>query len=274
MKTRTVFFCALLLSLTGIISVRADEDLDPAGSANAPTYKESGYSAMMRIGSELYKTLDAKHQPKVHIQPISLDTDVTPFVKAVEYPDEDKPLRIVFVSVGFIDLLNNVAHAKAIDKIQKGYFEKYVLSLGQETGEKSLKELPNLSDKRFWTEEVMNEQLSNFNQMVGMVVGMKLSHHYLGHYQKYHSQLADTGGKATSIFGLLTPNEWEQTLYAGARNALDAGYGVEGVKSLYEAIDKMPARPAWTSYFLPEKVKVSKVKKELERIESDFFKGK
>ena len=48
---------------------------------------------------------------------------------------------------------------------------------------------------------------------------------------------------------------------------------MEGIKSLYDAIEKMPKRPAWTAYFLPANVKVDKVKKSLETIEKKFFAG-
>ena len=243
------------------------------GSPDGLTYK-TGYSAIRRLGLDLFKSMKPKYKPFVHIEPVSVETDVMPFIKLEEYPDEPKPLRMVFISVGFVDLVNNVAHAKAIDKKQKGYFQKYVLSLALETGEKELKELPNLSDKQFWTEDMMNEQLSNFNQIVGVAVGVKLAQFYLGQYQKYDESLKDQNGKPVPINNLLTPQEWELCNKAGVRNALDAGYGIEGVKALYDCIDKMPKRPVWTSYFLPDNIKVSKLLRDMEKIQRDFFAGK
>jgi hypothetical protein len=247
------------------------------GSPDGLTYKTGGAS-MVKLGIDLHKALDPKFQPMVHVKPINIETDVTPFVRLEELtsPDFPAPMATVFISAGFIDLVNNVAHAKAIDKVQKGYFEKYVLSLAQESGEKELKELPNLNDKRFWTFDMMNEQLSNFNQIVGEVVGIKLAHYYLGHYKKYASQLADPQGKVVPINTLLTPDEWDQALKYGVRNALVCGCTTDGIKALYDCIDKMPKRPAWTLYFLPapEKVKVSKIKKDLTRFENDFFANK
>jgi len=46
---------------------------------------------------------------------------VTPFIRMEEIPNPDlgKSMATVFISVGFIDLVNNVAHAKAIDKIER-----------------------------------------------------------------------------------------------------------------------------------------------------------
>jgi hypothetical protein len=148
------------------------------------------------------------------------------------------------------------------------------LSLAQESGDKELRELPNLSNKKYWTLEMINEQLSNFNQIVGEVVGIKLAHYYLGHYKKYKDKLVNSQGKPVPINTLLTAAEWDQAVKLGVRNALDCGLGIDGVKALYDCIDKMPKRPEWTLYFLPANVKVSRLKRDLEKIESDFFAGK
>jgi hypothetical protein len=242
-------------------------------SPDGLTYK-TGYSVIMSLGADLHKTLKGQAKAAIHTQPIFLETDMCPSIKLVEYEDDPTPMRAVFISAGFIDLMNQVAHAKAIDRIEKGYFQKYITLLAQETGEKEIKELPNLSDKRYWTEDMMNEQKSNFGQMVGMVVAVELSHHYLGHFKKYAKQLEDDKGKPVPINNLLTIGEWDEALKAGVHNALDAGLGVEGVKALYDAIDKMPQRPAWTIYFLPKEAKVSKLKKDLDKIEKDFFNNK
>jgi hypothetical protein len=136
-----------------------------------------------------------------------------------------------------------------------------------------LKELPNLSNPKYWTEDVLNEQLSNFNQMVGAAVAIKLSHHYLGHYKKYASKLEDANGKNLPINSFLTPAEWDEAMRVGVRNALEAGMGIEGPKALFDCIDKMPKRPDWTLYFLPANAKVKVIKKEMEKIEKKFFAG-
>lgn len=182
-------------------------------------------------------------------------------------------MRAVFISAGFIDLMNLVSHAKAIDSIQKGYFENYILILSKETGAKELAPLPQSDDKKYNTEDIINAQRSYFNQMVGMVLGIELSHHYLGHFKKYADKLEDASGKPVPINDLLTPSEWDESLREGARVALNCGFGVDGIKALYDAIAKMKQRPNWTSYFLPKNVKVDKIKKDLEKLEKRFFAG-
>ena len=245
------------------------------GGTNEPTYK-SGYSSMIRLGADIYRALQPDHQKLLSPHPVMLETGVMPYVKPMEvkYDDDPQPIRGVFVSAGFVDLVNFVAHAKAIDRLDKGYFRKYVASLSRETGETWLSEIPRISDRRYWADSVMNEQLSNFNQMAGMIVAIELAHHYLGHYRKYADKLTDTRGGAVPIKNLLTESEWEAALEAGARNALNGGLGVEGLQALYECIDQMPQRPAWTAYFLPVNARVSKINRELERIQNRSFMGR
>src|SRR3954468_2997811 len=159
-------------------------------SADGLTYK-SGYSSIMKLGKDLFNGLKPAEKEFVSPQPISIETDVAPFIRLLYYPDEPKPIRGVWISAGFIDLVNNVSHAKAIDGIEKGYFKRYIEILSQETGEKSLHPLPNDTRAAYWTEDMLNEQLSNFNSIVGICVGAKLAHHYLGHYEKYKEKLTD-----------------------------------------------------------------------------------
>ncbi|HVY68530.1 MAG TPA: hypothetical protein VHH73_01290 [Verrucomicrobiae bacterium] len=266
---------SLAWPLALLLSCAVPDAFSQPGKPDQPVYRKGGFSSMIAMGKALFKTLKPAFKEQVHFQPVSLETDVMPYVRLEEYKDPDvpKPMRMVFISVGFIDLVNYVAHAKAIDKVEKGFFDKYVLSLGQESGEKGLKELPRLSDPKFWTEDMMNEQESSFNQMCGILLATELSHHYLGHYKKYADKLMDANGKPVPINSLLTEAEWKDSLKAGTINALNCGYGIDGIKSLFDAIEKMPQRPAWTTYFLPKFANVKQVKKDLKRLEDNFFAG-
>ena len=268
-RLRWLLLCACLL-VNGIVFAE-----DAADEPERQTYK-TGFGSIRKLGFDLYNALKPKYKDLVHVQPIQVEDTDLPFVRAVQEPGDDpaKPERLVHISSGFVDLMNNVAHAKAIEKIEKGFFDKYLGSLAKESGDKALAELPKLSDKRYWSEDMMNEQLSNFNQMVGVVVAIELSHHYLGHFQKYEDRLRSADNKPVAANPLLAPQEWEDSLRRGAINALNCGLGIEGVKGLFDAIDKMPQRPPWTIYFLPADAQVKKIKKTLEKIERDFFAGK
>ena len=233
------------------------------------------YLTEMRIlGLDIYKGLKPKLKEALAPEPISVETDVTPAIRLAEFDEDNRNLGFVFVTVGFIDLVNNVAHAKAIDKVvKKGYFEKYVLSLAEESGEKELKGLPELDNPKFWGERVENEHRSNLRQMIGTAVAIKLAHHSLGHYKKYAAKLDDPSGKQPPINNLLTPAEWQEAMELGTRIALEGGCGIEGILALFEAIDKMPKRPEWTCYFLPAKASVKSIASEMKKIEKKFYAG-
>jgi hypothetical protein len=236
------------------------------------TYK-TGYSSIMKLGKDIYAALRADRKEFVSPQPISIETDVTPSVRLLYFPDEPRPARGVWISAGFIDLVNNVAHAKAIDRKERGYFKRYTDLLAQESGRNMLSPLPNDSNPKYWTDEMLNEQQSNFNSIVGILVGIKLAHHYLGHYDRYKARLGDTTANPAAINPLLAPAEWEEALQQGLRNALEAGCMIEGVLPFFEAIDRMKVRPPWAIYFLPENVKYSTLKRTMERTQQRFLRG-
>ena len=255
----------LVFAVAGLFALVA-----PSTAQDRLTYK-SGYSSMMKLGKDIHGALPSEHRAMISAQPISIETDSTPFVRLLYYKEEPNPIRGVWISAGFIDLVNNVAHAKAIDLKERNYFERYIEILSRETGDQPLRPLPNDSNPRYWTDEMLNEQLSNFNSIVGIVVAVKLAHHYLGHYDKYKDKLVDAQGKPVPIANLLTESEWEEAFQLGVRNALEAGCTIEGVIPFFEAFDKMKNRPPWTAYFWPEKVKFSKMRREMQRIQRDFF---
>jgi hypothetical protein len=262
-------FCPLLVALSlhlGMVARAADE---------APKHVyPSGWNSVSKIAFDIHGALKSPYKEAIHNQPVSLETDVKPFVKLEEYPDEKKPLPMIFISVGFVDLLNNISHAKAISLKDKKYFQKYIESLSQETGDAELKALPDIDKDAYWTDDVMNEQLSNFNSIAGMLVSINFAHHYLGQYKKHEKEIMDDKGNSTPINKVLTPEEYEAAFAAGVRGAMDAGILTEGMVSFFEGLDKMKTRPAWAVYFMPEQVKFAKLKKTMVKIQADFFAGK
>jgi hypothetical protein len=238
------------------------------GQTDGHTYK-TGYSSIMKLGKDIHNAIKPQHRDTISPQPISVETDVAPVVKLLFLPEEPKPARGVWISAGFIDLVNNVAHAKAIDTKQRGYFKKYADLLAQESGRNMLSPLPNDDNPKFWTDDMLNEQQSNFNSIVGIMVGIKLAHHYLGHYDKYKARLSDT----VSINSLITPEEWDQAFRVGLRNALEAGCMIEGVIPFFQTLDKMKVRPPWAIYFLPENVKFAKLRRDMEKMQERFLWG-
>ncbi len=232
----------------------------------------SGQKETIKAANDLYQTLSPKFQQCLSLQPVSLQTLATPVITPIESTDEKKTLNQVSISAGFIDLINHIAHAKAIDRIQPGYFDRYILNLARENMEGGLPRPPNMVDARYWADDVMNDQISYFNQMIAMLVAINLSHHYLGHFAKYERDLA--AGKLTPINGLLTPKEWQAAVKAGALNSFDCACLGDGMKALLEGIGKMPRRPQWTLYIVPEYADLKQLAKELGRYEDQYYHGR
>jgi hypothetical protein len=81
-------------------------------------------------------------------------------------------------------------------------------------------------------------------------------------------------GKLVPINLLLAPAEWDASVKAATLNALNCALGTDGPKALFEAIDKMPNRPAWTAFMVPPATDLKKLNKQLKKYEDDFFHGR
>jgi len=231
----------------------------------------SGMKVALQIGSDLYDSLDAKYRDKLQAPPICAVSVDAPELAPVEKNDENKALGQIAISVGFVDLINHIAHAKAIDHIQPGYFQQYMSSLASESVSGTPPQAPNIVEDRYWTDDVMNEQASYFNQMMGMTMAINLSHSYLGEFNKYAGQMQL--GKMVPINNFLTSAEWDTGVRAGTVNSLNCALGTEGAKALFDAIGKMSHRPAWTAYIVPQNIDINKLNKRLAKYEVDFFHG-
>jgi len=259
---------------TTIAAVFLAAALSAAGEGAAPPRSyPSGFSVALDRGGDLSEALPAKFGDQLAPQPVALQPQDLPQITPIASRDESKVLRQVSVSAGFIDLVNHLSHAKAIDRIEPGFFDQYVQNLARTAGDDSSVQLPGMVDPRFWKDDVLNDQASYFNQMIGMMVAINLSHHYLGHFDKYAPKMAGPGNKTIPINDLLTPAEWEVSVKAGATDALNCALATEGVKALFEAIDKFPRRPDWTAAILPKDADIKKLNKQLTQYEKQFFHG-
>jgi hypothetical protein len=256
--------CLLLLA----IALPAMADVSPT-----QVYR-SGFSITIRLGRELSDALPVEFRDQLDPQVVTLQMQDLPLVTPLELTEENHVLRQVSLSAGLIDLVNHIAHAKAIDHVQPGYFAQYIKNFALLTASDATAQPPNIVDARYWTENVMNDQIGYFNQMISLVMAINLSHHYLGHFAKYSAKLAGTNNQPAPISSLLTPDEWASSVKAGTVNALNCALSTAGIRALFEAIDQMPRRPGWTVYIIPREVDIKGLSKQLERYEDDFFHGK
>jgi hypothetical protein len=243
-----------------------------AESTQPPISKkyESGYDTMARIAQDLYRALPAENRRRIVAAPVLLQNVQTPYLEPGESSRNGTNFCAVYVSVGLFEMLNYVAHAKAVDQVDHGFFLKAVNSLACENGDKGLPDLYPPTHPKAWAFNTMNWQLSNFNQMAAGLAAIEMAHHYLGHYQKYASRLGDPK-KPAPLYSVLSQAEWRQAVLAGSRNALDCGLAPEGLIVLYDAISRMKQRPSWTVHVMPSTAEVAILRLELKRVEANFF---
>ena len=245
----------------------------PAMAELAPSQVyTSGFSMTIRLGRELCEALPPELHDQLDPEVVTLQNQDSPLVAPLTINEANHISRQVSLSAGFIDLVNHLAHAKAIDRTRPGYYVQYVRNFAVLSANDAAAQPPNIVGDSYWSESVMNDKLGYFNQMISLVMAINLSHHYLGHCQKYSAQLAGTNPKP--INGLLTADEWAGSVKAGAVNALNCALSTEGIRALFDAIEQMPQRPEWASYIVPQGTDIHGLNKQLQRYEEDFFHGR
>ncbi len=234
---------------------------------------ESGLANILKISTDLHVALPQKQQQLVQGQPVFLEGMTTPCITPVEVSSGADPQRTVQISAGFIQLVNAVAHARALSEPGHDFVKTYAARLASAPGEALPPVTEGVAPEKAWDFDTMNVQAGQFNQLAGALIAIDLAHHYLGHYKKYAAQLATTapGQPAPAINNFVTEKEWREAVLKGAKNALDCGLGVDGLKTLLECMTDMPNRPSWSAYFVPAKANLAKISKDLQRLENDFF---
>ncbi|HEX4121465.1 MAG TPA: hypothetical protein VH619_12660 [Verrucomicrobiae bacterium] len=259
---RIVFFL-LALSVSGLADVASDSHVYP-----------NGFSIVIKLAGELYTALPAKYGEQLDAQTVALQPQELPVVAPISTTDDNHVLRQVCLSAGFIDVVNHICHAKAADRIEPGFFDKYVKTLSDLYATNPVASPPSIANPAFWSDDVMNDQSSYFNQVIGLLTAINLSHHYLGHYAKYSDRMIGPGGSIVPINNYLTAGEWNVSVKAGAADALNCALATDGPRALFEAFDQMQHKPAWAAYIVPPGVDLKKLNKQLVGYETDFFHGK
>jgi len=239
-------------------------------SVPVPGY-ETGYPNITQISGNLTGALDAKRRQQIPAQPVSLGQGTAPCITPVQAAENGVEVQKVQISAGFLEFINQLSHAKAIEESEKGFLKKYTAALARESGVRPFPALPATAGQNPWDVDTLNYQVGNFNQMAGGLIAVQLAHHYLGHCKKYSAQLTATAGEAVPISSVLTEKEWREAVMKGAKNALDCGYGIEGLKCVFESVSSLPTRPAWAACFVHAKADVSRINRDLTKLERDFF---
>ena len=232
---------------------------------------EMGFRNVTNINADLVLALDPWKRRQVSSNTLLLGTVRLPCVASFPGPNPEAPGHPVLISASFIDFINRVAHAKAVDEAERGFFLRYATRLAEDPRTMIAPEFSVLLPHRAWSFNTMNRQASHFNQMVGGLLGIDHAHHYLGHYRKNAQHFASLTALPQPINAVITEAEWRQAVLDGARNALACGLGVDGMKAIFECFGQMPTRPAWAAYFIHPQADVRRINDELVQIEREFF---
>jgi hypothetical protein len=229
---------------------------------------DTSYATLQRIAVDLYRALPAEKREGLLNAPVLLENIKVPYLQPSDRLGASNNLRGAYISKGLIDVLNYVSHAKAVDQVDSGFFEIAAKGL-TETKDVSSNVLQSTHPKA-WAFNTMNWQMSHFNQMAAGLTAIQMAHHYLGHYKKYAAHLGDSKN-VTPLYTVLTAKEWREAVLAGSWHALDCGLAPEGLVVLYDAISRMPQRPAWAIQLMPPAAEISIMRLELNRVEARFF---
>ena len=148
---------------------------------------QAGPEKVVEIALELRDVLEPKCQAVIQKQPLTVVEDARPSLRLVEEQTAagaEKAGTLV-MSTGFLELMNRAAHAAAIDELEKGYLRQYLLAWPVGEVPAVLPGLPKVDNPKYWSEEVMDRQMTCFAQMVGLALGIEYANYYLGHFAKY-----------------------------------------------------------------------------------------
>jgi len=232
---------------------------------------ETSFANVVKICAELHQALDPAKQRQLKPEPVLLEQVRIPRITSATSDGTSGTASAIQVSAGIVEWINRASHARALDESNAGCFARCV-STAIEDPNGSLPAIgQGLAPETVWGFDTMNYQAGIFNQMTGGLLAIDMAHHYLGHYKKHSAQLASAGEATSPICSVLSEKEWREAVMKGARNALDCGLGVDGLRAILDEFEKLPGRPAWSAQFVHPKANLGKLSRELDKMVKDFF---
>ena len=256
---------ALLLPLLLLLA----PSLTPA-RGEGPDAPGPGYRQVARLESELCGALEPKRRRWVTPETRYLEQVRLPCLAAGPAP-ENGPAAPVRVSAGLVDFLDRLAHARAHDEVERGFYVRYTKRLGEDSRRSPVPDFDVLLPKNASNLQTQNRQASFFNQMAGGLVAVELAHQYLGHYRKHAVALTLPAALPRPINELISESEWRAAVLRGAENALACGLATDGLRAVFDCFESMSPRPAWAAYFIHPQANVRRVNAELVKAEREFF---
>src|SRR5262245_4981806 len=93
---------------------------------------ELGYQNVRSINADLVLALEPSKRRQVSSNTVLLGTVRLPCVAGSPGVNPDAPGQPVRISASFVDFINRVAHAKAVDETERGFFQRYTTQLADD----------------------------------------------------------------------------------------------------------------------------------------------
>lgn len=262
-----VLSCLKLVAVAALFLARTSALAQTADASNYQT----DFGTVAKLSHDVCSVLDTKIRRTLYPQPLLIDKMAQPYLQPVEYFDGTNKYRLVALSEGSVELINGFAHARAVNNLEPGFLNQYLSLMASHEELTRCPAFQSGPREKVWGFDTMNFQMSQFNQIAGGLMAINFAHHYLGHYQKYAARLTDFQNHPVPICCVVTPGEWRNAVIKGANAAKQCGLGLDGLKAFYDSLGQLSTRPAWTLNFLPKDANVAKIKRDLDRIDSNFF---
>jgi hypothetical protein len=224
------------------------------------------------LGDSLYAALTPRQRESIATHPVQVATNPVPILRLEAVSEQDRRKGILVVSTGFIELIDQIACAEAIEIVKPGYLRKFLSTLDADgQGFKASAEEAILTS---YSTEIQNERKTGFNQLMASTLAICLAQHYLGIYDKRLRGQLDEKRDPLPLAMHLSQEEWERSLEAGARNSLANGNSIKSLALLMRCFDAMPRRPKWAGHFLPNSATGLSSSEMMLEIEAQFFSDK
>ena len=231
-------------------------------SSSPPVEYQMGVTNLFKIAEDLGATSQSL---------LYLENEESPVLTVVEGKTGLAGASLICFSKGFVDLVNHLAHAKAVDQQKKGVLRRYAEHLSSRASEPVLVPPAFPDPEKAWTVDTINSQVGFFNQIGAGLIATEMACVSLGYVRNFADQSARTGGPPPPLNQLLDLADWRRTVLAGATNAVLKGYYTPGLAAFYEVLDEMKTKPAWVRYFVPPRVTRSNLAKDLRWLEDGLL---
>src|SRR5262245_15648590 len=121
---------------------------------------EMGFRNVTNINADLVRALEPSKRRQVSSNTLLLRSVRLPCVAGFPGENPDAPGQPVRISSCFVDFINRVAHAKAVDEGQRGFFLRYTSRLGEDPRTTLAPDFDALLPERAWNFNTMNRQAS------------------------------------------------------------------------------------------------------------------